>query len=360
MFHSERTRKRTDKLPRRLGLGTFGVVFGSDPITVLMTIKKILIIAFFLTASHVLLSVPSFAQQVTLTLDPPIVQAKIKPGKAIIVAYTVENLGDPTNLQFLIRPFTPVGELGSLAPLPQMEGPVQFNLENADVEMEKPFFFPSKEKKQAVVRIQVPLGVPDGDYYYLVLAETVPAFSVGGQSTGVASASIGAPLLISITDSGITEVKTTIADFSFIPDYILTIGNNIVRIVDNAKALPVICSVRNMGKNLVQPQGTITDQNGSHKRVYSLIPQNVLSNSQRILKVDSGEDTLSSNTTLSLSALSIGAHTLTAQISYGENTPIQFKSLTFVALPLRLMIAVLFLCICLSVFFLVRFLQRRN
>lgn len=325
-----------------------------------MNIKKILLIAFVLVTSHYSLVTPSFAQQVNLSLDPPIVQARIKPGKAIVIGYTVENKGDPTNLQFLIRPFTPVGQLGSLSVEQQLEGPVQFNLENANITLEKPFFFPSREKRQAVLRISVPIGVPDGDYYYLVLAETVPAFSVAGQSTGIASASIGSPLLISITESGITEVKATIAEFSFKPDYVFTIGNNTVRIVDNAKELPIVCSVRNMGKNLIQPQGTITDQNGTLKKKYSIIPQNILSNSQRILKASSDENDNQADSTLVLSHLSIGSHRVTAELSFDENATVQYKTFSFLALPLRLMSITFAALIIVFVFFLIRYKQRKE
>jgi hypothetical protein len=300
------------------------------------------------------------AQQVNLSFDPPIVQAKIKPGKAIIIGYNVENTGDPTNLQFLIRPFTPVGELGSLSVNEKLEGPVQFNLENADLVLEKPFFFPSRQKKQAVVRIAVPVGVPDGDYYYLVMAQTVPAFSVAGLSTGIASASIGSPLLISITESGITEVKATIAEFSFKPDYIFTIGNNVVSIVDNAKELPITCSVRNMGKNLIQAQGTITDQSGGKKTIYTIVQQNILSNSQRVLKVFSDNENDQVGSTLVLPHLSIGSHTVVADLALGDNGTKEYRSLSFLALPLRLISILCIALIGILLYFLIRFLRKRN
>lgn len=323
-----------------------------------MNAKKIVIFAIAVITSHYALVTPSCAQQVTLSMSPPIVQAKIKPGKSIIIGYTVENTGDPINLQFLIRPFIPVGELGSLAAAEKLEGPVQFNLENADLTLEKPFFFPSREKKQAVVRIAVPMGVPDGDYYYLVMAQTVPAFSVAGLSTGIASASIGSPLLISITDSGITEVKATIAEFSFKPDYIFTIGNNTVRIVDNAKELPVTCSIRNMGKNLIQPLGTITDQAGQSKNKYDIVPQNILSNSQRVIKTFSDVAIDKPDSSLILPHLSVGNHRVTAEISFGEGTSIQYKTLEFLALPLRLFYIFFFSLIVVLGLFVVRYIRR--
>lgn len=322
-------------------------------------IKKTFIIFVLSATCYMLHATCISAQQVNLSMTPPIVQTRIKPGKSIIIAYTVENSGDPTNLQFLIRPFTPVGQLGSLTVSQQLEGPVQFNLENADAVLEKPFFFPSKEKRQAVLRIYIPPGVPDGDYYYMVMAETVPAFGVAGQSTGVASASIGSPLLISITESGVTEVKATIGEFSFIPDYTFTIGNNIVRIVDNAKELPIICSVRNMGRNLIQPQGIITDQFGDTKNKYNIIPQNILSNSQRVIKTFSDDNLDKAGSTLVLSHLSAGNHRVTAEMTFGENASVQYKTLEFLALPLRLIYISFFSLLVVLGIFVARYLQRK-
>lgn len=299
------------------------------------------------------------AQQVTLSLDPPIVQAKIKPGKSILVAYTIENKGDPLNLQFLIRPFIPVGQQGSLTVLPQLEGPIQFNLENADVILEKPFFFPSKEKKQAVVRVFVPIGIPDGDYYYMLLGETVPAFSLGGQSTGIASASLGSPLLISVTDSGITQVNAQIAEFSFQPDTLVTFGKKKFHIVDSSDTVSITGSIRNMGIHMLQPGGTITHQFGNSKKEYSILPQNILSNSQRILKVNT-EQGSDPGTTISLSSLSIGQHTVRASITFGDDASVHYKELTFIALPIRFMktagVALGFVLI----YFFIQFLTRKK
>lgn len=294
-----------------------------------------------------------YAQQVTLSIDPPIVQAKIKPGKSILVAYTVENKGDPTNLQFLIRPFVPVGQNGSLTLIPQLEGPVQFNLENADVLFEKPFFFASKEKRQAVVRIHIPLGIPDGDYYYMIIAETVPAFSLAGQSTGVASASLGAPLLISVTESGVTEIQAQIAELSFKPNTVVSLGKQKFTIVDSADTISITGSVRNMGKHMVQPNGIITHRTGNVKKNYAIIPQNILSNSQRVLKTD-GETTGTSDATVTLSHLTIGKHVVTAAVSFNEDSSVHYKSLEFIALPIRFLRIVMVVFGLVALYFLFR------
>lgn len=301
----------------------------------------------------------AFAQQVALSIDPPIVQAKIKPGKSILVAYTVENKGDPTNLQFLIRPFIPVGQNGSLTLIPQLEGPVQFNLENADVILEKPFFFASKEKRQAVVRIHIPKGIPDGDYYYMIMAETVPAFSLAGQSTGVASASLGAPLLISVTESGITDIQAQIAEFSFKPYSIVSFGKRTFHIVDSANSVSITGSVRNMGKHMIQPKGTITHRYGTVKKNYSIIPQNILSNSQRLIKTD-GQVQGESTTTLTLPHLTIGKHNITAAISFNDESSVHYKNIEFIVLPIRLLKIVMIAFGLVAFYFLLRHKKDQN
>ncbi len=320
------------------------------------------IVSFCLLSSVFCLlgSAPAKAQQVNLSIDPPIVQVKIKSGKSIIIAYTTQNNGDPSNLQFIVRPFIPQGQLGSLSVLPSFEGPIQFNLENTDLALEKPFFFPSREKKQAVVRITVPMGIPDGDYYYIVMAETVPAFSVAGQSTGIASAAIGSPLLITVTNSGVTQAKAEVAEFSFIPHSTITFGNKSVRLVDSGKVVPIVVSVRNMGKNLIQPHGVIVDSIGTIKKTYSIIPQNILSNSQRILKVAGNDDVSNVKTTLTLSHLAVGMHRVGLEISFGEGSPIQYKDLSFLALPFRLITLTIFALLCMGGVLIVQYLKKRK
>jgi hypothetical protein len=182
---------------------------------------------------------------------------------------------------------------------------------------------------------------------------------LGGQSTGIASASLGSPLLISVTDSGITQVNAQIAEFSFQPDTLVQFGNKKYHIVDSSDTVSVVGSVRNMGIHMLQPGGTITHQFGSSKKEYSILPQNILSNSQRILKV-SVEQQNDPGTTLSLSSLSVGQHTIRAGITFGEDASVHYKELSFIALPIRFMkTAGIALCFILIYFF-IQFLTRKK
>jgi len=309
-----------------------------------VNIKKVIIIIAFIAAPY-FFAIPSYAQQITLSFDPPIVETRIKPGKSILVAYTAENKGDPTPLQFLVRPFTPQGQTGSLSVGDTLEGPIIFSLENTDVAFEKPFFFKSNEKRQAVIKISVPEGIPEGDYYYMVLVETVPSLSVGGQTTGVASASIGSPLLISVTETGVTESKGVISQFSIEPTYLFTFGKKVFRIVDTGLPLPVVLSIRNIGRNMIDPQGSITIRGGGTTTSYELLPQHILSNSQRIVKTNPPQDNVPSSQTAYLSGLHLGKNTISASVSFGENTSLLFAQTDCIGIPVRLF-SLLFVAFC--------------
>src|SRR3990167_6852006 len=66
--------------------------------------KKFLLV--FLTV--LFLGVPIVtAQQLALSVSIPLLEITIKPGKSVLIAYTVGNNGDPTALRARILPFRP-------------------------------------------------------------------------------------------------------------------------------------------------------------------------------------------------------------------------------------------------------------
>jgi len=289
----------------------------------------ILISLFFLLSSHA-----AHAQQITLSIDPPVVNVKIKPGKSFLVAYTVKNTGDPTPLQFSIRPFKPIGRYGGVSLADTLEGPIEFRLDNTNITLEKPFFFGTNAQQQAVLRITVPPQAPEGDYYYMVLAQTMPAGSIEGKSTTVAQAQLGSPLLISVTNTGVTDIKAKIAEFTIVPDFTLRLGKVVLRLIDTNKTVPVTLVIRNEGTNSIQPQGTITARGGNTTLTVQLIPQNILSMSERLLKAMPTDGTPTYVSAV-LEHLPIGNVTIGTQVTFGENAPVLLAQDTYLALPLR-------------------------
>lgn len=279
------------------------------------------------------------AQQITLSMSPPIVEILVKPGKTLLIGYTVQNLGDPTPLSVKIRTFSPQGDYGEMRIDPELISPIRFSLDNTDMQFEQPFFMKSRDTVQALVRIRVPEGTPEGDYYFTVLAETEPAPQIGGATTSVAKATIGSNLLLTVSKSGRVEVKGRISLFQMTPDFTFRMFGREYQVVESGGKIPADLVVQNLGKNLIKPQGEVVVRGPlGEKTVYSLLSQNVLADSSRLIKTTQETDSLIPHS-LTLSGYFIGAYTLSANVNFGEGTPQLYANTSFIGLPIRFGIA---------------------
>lgn len=314
--------------------------------------KKVIIIIIFITVIAVIFPPESHAQQVTLSISPPLVETLIKPGKSVLIGYTVQNLGDPTPILFKVRSFSPQGDYGEMIIDQDLSGPIRFSLDNTDMEFEQPFLMNSRDVRQALVRIRIPDGAPEGDYYYTILAESQPAPDIGGQSSPRATATIGSNLLITVTNTGVTEANGRIALFDITPLYKINVGSTQYNFVESQKVLPVTLVVQNKGKNRVKPQGGITLRGAlSPTKSFPLIPQNILAESQRLVRTD-GNLRSDDRVSLKLTGFLLGSYTLSASVYFGEGSQQLFTNTSFIALPFRLIVVLgIFLFITLSFLF---------
>src|SRR3972149_1602861 len=133
--------------------------------------SKLLTLILFVSWSLFLVPLAN-AQQVSLSISPPLLELFIKPDKSIVVAYKLENLGDPTFLNLKILPFEAKDSLGNIRVKSEFEGPVRFSLDNSDLKLNQPFFLKTNVSQQILLRIRIPGNITDGDFYYSLLAET--------------------------------------------------------------------------------------------------------------------------------------------------------------------------------------------
>ena len=296
----------------------------------------------FLTFAFLLLTFPIHAQQVSLSISPPLLELFIKPGKAIMVAYKLENLGDPTFLNLKILPFEAKDNLGNIRIKSEFEGPVRFSLDNADLTLDQPFFLKTNDSQQILLRIRIPENITDGDYYYSLLAETSPPTASEGIDSARAKATIGSNILVTISNSGNIDIKPKISLFSIRGG--LTLGQNI-KVFDSLDQIPVVLTVVNKGKNMMKPEGQISLKgNFGETAKYDIISKNILAESERLLEATPSAD-LSSEiyppSSLILSGFFIGKYNLSTQIKFGENSPTIFASTVFYAFPFKIMGGVL-------------------
>ncbi len=301
----------------------------------------------FLVSCILFLAAPILAQQVSLSLTPPHLETIIKPGKSVLVAYTVQNYGDPTVMKIRVLPFSPKGTEGEIQIAEQFEGPVRFSLDNSDLELDTAFFLNTRDRQQVLLRIRIPDGAPEGDYYYSFIAETVPTPGTEGISQSKTQARVAVPILITITQSGDLDIRGKVDFFDVIPR--LKIGS--VKLFDSGDKIPVVLIVRNEGKNFINPEGDIIlKETFGTKSSYSIVPQNVLAQSQRLMIATPSAEVDCEGSravyckrpiTLLLSGLFLGKYTLSTEINFGEATQHVFGSTSFIAFPIKFMIGLL-------------------
>ncbi|MCX7956127.1 MAG: hypothetical protein N2593_03455 [Patescibacteria group bacterium] len=314
--------------------------------------KKIIIIIIF-TIAIFFITIFVKAQQVSLSISPPLLETIIKPGKSIMIAYNLKNFGDPVYLLVKVVSFEPKDNLGNIRLKKEFEGPIKFSLDNANIQLENPFFLKTGDDQQILLRIRVPENTPQGDYYYTLIVETIPSGNLNNNSASYAKISIGSNILITVTDSGIVDIKPKVVIFDVLSK--IKIFNQKINIFDSFDKIPVVLILENRGKNFIKPEGEIILKNiFGHKEKYKIIPKNILSQSQRLIEASSSskisEKIEFKNSSFILSGFFIGKNNLSAEIFFGENSPKIFAKASFFAFPFKLIsIITIFLLISLEI-----------
>lgn len=311
--------------------------------------KKLIPIALFLV-----LVGSVFAQQVSLSISPPLIELVAKPGKSVLIAYTVQNLGDPAVLRTRVVSFYPKNQTGGIDLKEELEGPIRFNLDNADIQLEQPFFLTTRQSQQILLNIRVPEGAPEGDYYYTLIAEADPSPFQEGASVSRAQARIGANILVTVTDSGRVDIKGKIPILDTLARFKFNLFGRNYRIFDSGDKIPVVLIVENSGKNAIKPNGKITMKGPfGGTASYEILPQNILALSQRqIIATPSAELGCQSEgqkapfhcrrmSSLVLEGFFLGNYRLSASVNFGEGSPNISAETSFLALPIKFALGIL-------------------
>ena len=286
------------------------------------------------------------AQQLTLSITPPLVEAVIKPAKSVLIAYTVSNLGDPLIISPHVRPFTAQGLRGDIVVRDEFEGPIRFNLENSNIKLTDEFFLQSNEGQQLLLKIRVPEGTPEGDYYYTFYVQNALGKKIEGRDAAQSLALVGSNILITVTESGNVDVGGSIGEIRIRPRQELSLFGKTYNIFESTDIIPVELILQNTGRHLVKPHGDIILEGSLGEQAkFSVLEQNILSQSSRIVSATPSAvlNSLSQDkikpASLYLSGFFVGKYSLTANIDFGLGTESHEATVTFYAFPFKLMIA---------------------
>lgn len=311
------------------------------------TIKRefsgiVLFIIFVLLAS--LSPAAVTAQQVTLSISPPLVETIIKPGKTILVAYTISNLGDPVVLSSDVRPFEPLGLYGDLVVKDDFTGPVRFSLDNSNIKLGDKFFLQSRNGQQLLLRIRIPEGTPEGDYYYTFYVQNDLGKPIEGSDAAQSQALVGSNILITVTDSGQMDVGGSIGKLDVVPRYSFSLFGSEFNVFESSDVIPIQLILQNTGRNLIKPDGVITlSGTFGENAAYKIVPQNILSQSSRMVTatpsamLEAGSN--AEKASLYLKGFFFGKYRLTADVAFGFGGERTQRSVEFYAFPFKLILA---------------------
>lgn len=155
------------------------------------------------------------------------------------------------------------------------------------------------------------------------------------------------------------DVPPDFADTNyFLKGFPLNFFGKVIRIFDSSDKIPVVLEVENQGRNVIKPEGEITLKgNFGEKATYSILPQNILSGSKRIMTATPSAEipeSIRQPVSLVLSGFFMGKYSLSSEISFGEGSPNIFAQTSFLALPIKFLIG-LFIAMLVAVYLIQKF-----
>jgi hypothetical protein len=227
--------------------------------------RKVLSFLFsFLIINFTLLIVnsPVHAQEVFLSITPPLTELTIQPGRMYSQTFTVKNEGTPVVISAKIFPFVPLTS----------QGHAELIEDTASVNAFADWFYFDPNpislgptaSRDFIVRITPPANAEEKDYYFTFITEVQNDGNLGITSAQ-AKARIGANLLINVSKDGNPQRKASIIKFTA------------PKIIDSFTGFSYKVLVANSGFSFFKPIGKITiDQIFGSTTTLNLAPLNVL------------------------------------------------------------------------------------
>ena len=299
--------------------------------------SKFKIILLFFTTLTFTFSLLTFnlrqasAQNLSLSISPPLLEVLIKPGKSITQVFKLINNGEATVATVHLAEYTESGVKEFSDFIPEN----WISLLNTDIVFGKPFLLGKGDARQLILRINPPRTTAEQDYYRVLLITTSPN-PPNEYTQSHVSQTIGAILLTSVTATGMLEKKAQIATFS------------LPKFLDSFSQLHVTIDVKNNGKTTFRPLGKISLTGPVGRGDFIITPQVYLAGQVRTVKVDNESASLSTPFTLSLSGFFIGKYTVGIDFTLDEGTTRVSDTKTFYAFPWKgsiILLGLLFLLI---------------
>ena len=219
---------------------------------------------------------PILAQEVSLSVSPPITELAIQPGRNFSQTFTVKNDGVPITIIPKIFPFVPLDK----------EGHAELIEDATSVNAFGGWFFfdptpvslTTTGSHNFIVKITPPAAAEEKDYYFTFIIETQNDNNLGVNNSQ-AQARVGANILLSLSKDGNPEKKASIITFSA------------PKLIDSFSSLTYKVLIGNSGFSFFKPVGKITiDQIFGSTTTLNLTPLTILVGGSREITCIQAED----------------------------------------------------------------------
>lgn len=279
--------------------------------------KIIFFLSFLLTYSF-FIPTQIHAQNLSLSISPPILELVVKPGKNVTQSFKLTNDSD-TSLVITGR-LAEYTENG-IKDNPDFEQDKWISLLNLDIALFKPFLLEKGKTQQIVVRINPPKEIKEADYNRVLLFTTKPQMPADRSQSQITQ-TIGVPLLLTVTATGNFVRSAQITKFT-LPDYIDSFG-----------PLTFDVLVKNTGQSFFHPNGNITLSGPVGRGSYPLIPSAILS--QQEVKLISDMDSQQKEHTISIKGFFLGKYTVGVDFRLDDGSITVTEKKVVYAFPFKL------------------------
>jgi hypothetical protein len=212
------------------------------------------------------------AQQIGLSISPPILEVTMEPGKQITKAYEITNESDrPLYLIPKIVTFVPKDLNGNIQLRQQSQNNI-FSLNNSNLDLGQAFKLNANTSQQLVLKINIPENYPQKDLYQTFLIEQTDKGGFVNQSGGKSLIKIGSNILLSVNSNINPPKQAEIEQFTPQP-----------RFADLFDAIKFKIIAHNSSQHFFKTYGQVEINHlwFNQTKNLNLLPENVLSQSSR-------------------------------------------------------------------------------
>lgn len=235
---------------------------------------KLTISVIFIVTCFLILPSNILAQNVSLSINPPLTEIMIKPGKSITHSVKIINSGDDALINVSWLEYDDKG-----LKTKDSESVNWLTILNPEVTVERAITLTKNGELDLVVKINPPANTEERDYYRALTVTSHPS-PFEGFSQSKVSTTLASLFLISVSENGL-EKKAIVTDFK------------LPLIHDSTSPLPLDIKVKNSGATFFRLNGKLSLTGFIGKADFRLIPQALLVNQEKRLSIEEKNNQIS-------------------------------------------------------------------